>query len=377
MTRPRQRANGEGTVYENVSRGRFEGMLVTGYRPDGTVVRKKVTGKTKAEVRKKLAELRRLVEGGADNVDRRITVASYAKSWAAEQLAVRDVMDSTRTNYQNVLDGYLVPTFGRRTLAKLSPAHVEYGLAQLARDGLASNTIRLTKVVLGMVCDAAERDGILGRNPCRTARLPKARAPKERRAMTPAQAEKLLDNTAGTALHTPILVALATGLRPGELLTVRWNDLDLKSDPPTLRVRQAKTKKGRRVLPLPQPAVDALQAHHTDQACHARSTQSAWQDEDLVFPSTIGTPWNLANFRHRFQEACRTAKIGDWTPHELRHTTASWLIARGVSMKVVGELLGHSGISVTADVYGHLFGPSKEVADVLGSILSTSTIGSV
>jgi integrase len=82
--------------------------------------------------------------------------------------------------------------------------------------------------------------------------------------------------------------------------------------PPTLRVRQAKTNKGRRVLPLPQPAVDALHAHHTDQTCHAHSTQSAWQDEDLVFPSTIGTPWNLANFRHRFQEACRTAKIGDW-----------------------------------------------------------------
>ena len=169
-----------------------------------------------------------------------------------------------------------------------------------------------------------------------------------------------------------VMLAGSTGLRRSELVALTWSDIDLKSEPPTLRVRLAKTRKGRRVLPLPQPAVDALRAHHVDQERHALSTGSAWHDEDFVFPSTIGTRWNLANFRHRFQEACRTAKIGAWTPHELRHTTASWLIARGVSMKVVGELLGHSGISVTADVYGHLFGPSKEVADVLGSILSTS-----
>ena len=373
MAKQRVRANGEGTIYWDERRNRYVGELVAGYRDDGRPIRKKVQAATKAEVRGKLAELRRQIDGGATKIDRRLTVKQQAERWLTEMLPTRDVKASTERSYRDIVNHYVIPTWGSTPLARLSPVDVERGLGRLAKQGYSRSTVRHAKHLLGFICDDAEREGLILRNPCRSARLPKTKDPRPRKAMTPDQAQQLLVYLDASPLETPVRLALITGMRLGELLALRWDDLSLKTAQPTLTVRKSKTPRGRRVIPLARWSVPMLRAHRVAQVEAALALGPAWSDNGLVFPSEVGTPWDHANFRHRFQKACRDAGIGQWTPHELRHTTASWLISEGVPLKEVADTLGHASITVTADVYGHLFGPSERVASAIEGLLEAST----
>ena len=188
--------------------------------------------------------------------------------------------------------------------------------------------------------------------------------------MTTEQAQQLLEQVRGMPLEAPVTIALATGIRLGELLALQWSDLDFKRDEPTMRIRRAKTKRGQRVIKLPPSTVATMRAHRAAQNEIALACGPAWTNADLVFPSEVGTTWDSANFRHRFQKACLASGIVHLTPHELRHTSASWLIIEGVPLKEIADMLGHASITITADVYGHLFESSSRVAAVMEQMLA-------
>ena len=169
----RNRANGEGTIYWSEPKKRWVGEIVAGYRDDGRPRRRKVQATTKAEVRDRLAELQRQVDGGAAKIDRRLTVKQYAERWLTEMLPARDVKDSTEQSYRDIANRYVIPTWGSKTIARLSPVDVEQGLNRLARDQYSQSTVRHAKRVLSFICNEAERSELIVRNPCATARLPK------------------------------------------------------------------------------------------------------------------------------------------------------------------------------------------------------------
>lgn len=365
----RNRANGDGSVYWNRSKKRWVGAHVVGYGDDGRPRRRTVQATTKAKARERLAELKRHVDGGAAKIDQRLTVKQWAQYWLTDLLPARDVKDSTEQSYRDIANRYVIPTWGSKTIARLSPVDVEHGLNRLARQDYSQSTVRHAKRVLSFICNEAERDGRIVRNPCTTARLPKCKPPRERRAMSTGQARQLLEHVRGTPLEAPVTIALATGVRLGELLALQWSDLDLKRAEPTMGIRRSKTKRGQRVIKLPPSAVATLRAHRAAQNEIALACGPAWTNADLVFPSEVGTTWDKANFRHRFQQACRESGIGHWTPHELRHTAASWLIIEGVPLKEIADMLGHASITITADVYGHLFESSSRVAAVMEQML--------
>ncbi len=169
---------------------------------------------------------------------------------------------------------------------------------------------------------------------------------------------------------------LATGLRRGEALGLRWSDVDLdagrlvvtrqlKREGGTLVTADTKTARIRRALDLSAPMVEALRAlraHRARQAAERLALGAAWRDSGYVFTTSLGTPVDPRNCYREFRGICEDAGLGRWHPHELRHSAASLMLAQGVKPQDVSELLGHSLIRMTADVYGHVLAPDRKAA---------------
>jgi integrase len=193
------------------------------------------------------------------------------------------------------------------------------------------------------------------------------------RSLTIAEATSLLQVARGDRLEALYVVGLMCGLRPGELTGLPWTAVDL--DAAVLRVTQSlkreqsetgqvlfigetKTSTSKRTLDLPQPVVEALKTHRIRQVAERLALGESWTDNGLVFTTEIGTPIDPANLRRAFARLTRKAGLGDWHPHELRHSCASILSAAGVRIEVVADILGHDGPRVTAAVYRHRIDPS-------------------
>ncbi len=385
--RNNRRPSGEGTVYFDARRRRWEGQIrVTA--SDGTTARRKVTAATETEVRQKLRALAVASDQGRLERNKNITVGTFLDDWAANVLP-DSVAPATVRIYSDVIRLYLKPTLGTNRLASLRPADVTKMVRQLTAQGLAPNTVRTARSVLRRALKYALHDGLVIRNAAADAfgvRVPAAAG----RTMTPEQAQSFLATIAGHRLEAAWTVALACGLRLGETLGLTWEDIDLdrrqvvvrralKRHPGAgLELSTTKTATSMRTVHLPAFAAEALDQHRHRMNGEADEAGELWEPapfgHDLVFRTPIGTAVDPANFRHETYKATVAAGIGRWTPHELRHSAASLLIARGVPLKVVSETLGHSSIRVTADVYGHLLDEGRRAAaDAMDEALGGST----
>jgi integrase len=360
-----KRANGTGTVRYNAGRARWEGRLTTGWRADGQPVRKMVTGRTRDDVELDLARLRVGASIGLPAPDRSSTVRTYLEWWIAHGLG--RVTQGTADNYRNVVRSYILPHLGSHRLVRLTAAHVRQMLEALDERGLSPNTQRLARSVLRRALRHAEAEGLVGRNVAALADGVRVPAP-EGRTLTPAEARVLLREAATRRNGAAITLGLALGLRRGELLGLMWDDLELDDVPATLTIRRAlkkrpggsdylvleepKTRGSRRTIPIPGPVVEVLRGHRVASGGLA----------GLVFRSPTGGPVDPDAFTKFVGDVTVAAGLGRWSPHELRHSAASILLAQGVPLKIVSEVLGHSSIRITADVYGHLIGPPTEAA---------------
>jgi len=196
------------------------------------------------------------------------------------------------------------------------------------------------------------------------------------------QARQLLDAAAGYRFEAAVVLALAYGMRRGEVLGLHWPALDWSAG--TLRVTHSvrrvkerdessgrrtrvvvtelKTPKSRRILALTPELVARFRQHRVRQAEAQMAAGALWQDYGLIFASEVGTPMDPDNFSHSFARLCQRAGLGHWHPHELRHSGASLMLAQGTPLHVVSEVLGHASIAITKDVYGHLLEGDKRAA---------------
>jgi integrase len=375
-----KRANGQGSIRYDKERKRYE-LRVT---IDGA--RRKVTGKSQAEVNDRADMLRRNAELGP-GLPAEVTVSRYLEHWIAEVLPLADLAQTTRDQYERMARLYVIPAIGRRRLDQLAPADVRSMLARLTDQGLSPATMRQARSVLSRALRTAEVDGLVARN---AARLVDGirQANKEGRTLTPADARTLLSASHGHEYEALVYVLLSLGLRKGEALGLSWADIDLDATAPKLTIRRAlkkdarertyldepKTSRSRRTIHLPGTLVEVLRRHKVRQAeqrlAFGEGWGGRWSDEDLVFTTSIGTALDPNRVNRQVQAIAVEAGLGRWTPHELRHSAASLLIAQGVPLKTISEMLGHSSIRVTADVYGHLFDDARaEVATAMESAL--------
>ncbi|WP_216870777.1 tyrosine-type recombinase/integrase [Modestobacter excelsi] len=250
------------------------------------------------------------------------------------------------------------------TLDRIRPSHVEGWVVELLRKGLAESTIRSAYTVLRAILDTAVRDGAMTTTPSAAVRRPKVKS-KEATHLTPTQVAELLSAAHQSRYATLFELLVHTGLRRGEALSLRWSDVDL--DRGTLRVRgtlaridgallvtEPKTAKSQRVVPLSDPAAELLRNVQHVQATERQLAGSTWHETGFVFTTGTGEPCDPRNALRAFKAAAARAGIPDASLHTLRHSAACVMLTHGVPLKVVSDILGHSSIAITVDVYGHV-----------------------
>ncbi|MFP5254868.1 MAG: tyrosine-type recombinase/integrase [Acidimicrobiia bacterium] len=366
-----RRGHGEGALFYEEDRDRWVGLLELPPDGSGRRRRRKVTGRTKTDARRKMRQLQRRLEDGRPTGDGSMTLGDLLERWLVDVLPARSRVQakSTITNYRWAA-GHAIRGLGRRRLNELTPENVEALLRHLAEEGMARNSVMRVRSVLVMALKHAQRREIVARNVAELSEMPtSARDPRSGRSLTLEQAHHLIDVAKEDRLGGLVTVGLMLGLRPGELCGLRWEDIDL--DAGVLCVNQArkrttddvgretlvlgppKTSKSRRALVLPQPVLAALREHAGLQQRERRAAGERWQDLDLVFATKVGTPMSPSNLRRDLARLTITAGLGRWSPNELRHSAASLLSASAVPLEQIADVLGHTDTRMLLKHYRH------------------------
>jgi integrase len=379
----RKRVSGEGT-YKKRKDGRWEAQY-TIHTPSGTK-RKSVYGRTKEEVAMKLRKAIADSEGGLVFDAEGLTVAEYLRHWL-EGSVKGSVWHTTYRDYAGHVKNHIAPELGRLKLVKLTATHVQALYRKKLDSGLAPRTVQYIHATLHKALDQAVKWRLIPYNVSDAVTKPHQER-SERDALTLRQVLDFFEAAKGDRFEALYVLAVFTGMRPGEMLALRWSDLVLDNPEPVARVRRSlskyddgrpvikstKTEKGRAIALLPQ-VIEALQIHRKRQAEQRLKYSGLWRDEDLVFPSKTGGSMSWGNLvRRNLKPLMRAAGLPDGTrPYDLRHTFATLMLEQGENPKVVQEVLGHSRITHTMDTYSHV-SPNiqKEAFGRLGKRLKES-----
>lgn len=377
-----KRGNGEGSIYPHKNKA----GKVIGYRgsywihtTDGPK-RRYISGKKREDVRDKLAKaLSDRVEGLVFDAGV-LTVGEYLDRWLAD---VRDtVRTSTHEGYEYAVGPHIKPALGRVKLKDLNPSQIRWFYRDRLDSGLAPATVHKQHVVLHKALKAAVADGLIPRNAAAGLKLPRITR-KEIDPLDPEQARNLLKAARGDRLEALYVLALNTGMRQGELLALKWEDVDLERS--LVRVRRTltrsdkgfvlgepKTKKSRRTIRLTPGAVQALRAHLSRQLEEMERAESLYEPGGLIFATEMGTIINPSNLRNRsLKPLLRRAELRPIRFHDLRHTCATLLLGKDINPKIVSEMLGHASVRITLEIYSHLLPDMQEkAAKALEDVLS-------
>jgi integrase len=366
MGRVKGRANGDADVFPR----RNKQGKITSYRgpytgPDGR--RRYVSGKTKEEARKALREARANADAGLVFVAGKLTLADNLDRWLAD--SVKDtVRQRTYARHESIVRVHIKPAIGRVKLKALTPAHARALYRRKLDSGLAPRTVNYIHVTLHKALSQAVSDGLVPRNAA-SVRAPRPEKP-DIHPLSPDQARKLLSvaREIGDRFEALYVLALHCGLREGELLGLKGDDIDLSGATATLHVSRTlsqtrdlghifeKPKNGKgRSVKCSQKATEALKHHRARQNEERLGMGSLWADIGLVFPTITGTTMSGTNLLGRhFKPLLKRAELPLIRLHDLRHTYATILLMAGKHPKYVQELLGHASISITLDNYSHV-----------------------
>jgi integrase len=306
------------------------------------------------------------------------TVAEHTERWLAVQ-GRSAKKASTIKNYEWAVHQWLLPTLGDIPIGELTVDDVESVLFAMQDAGLAKNSMVRVRSVLSQVLDRAVRRRAVDRNVATLAVIP-AGTRRQGRSLTLEQATKLLQEAERSRLGALVVTGLLLGLRPGELAGLRWSDVDLGRGILSVEHARVETPDGpvigdpkeewtRRKLNMPAAVITALRRHRRRQDFEKAAAGPAWHDFDLVFPTSVGTPFDRWGLRRRLQTITRAAGLGEWQPKELRHSFVSLLSDAGVPIEVIADLVGHRNARITAEVYRHRIrrtvGAAKPVMDAI------------
>ena len=367
----RRRGHGEGAIYQRESDGLWCTSVDLGII-NGKRKRKVIYGKTRKEVADKLKALQREQALGVNLAAASLTLGAFLDRWLAEIVVVRN-RPRTHASYSDTARLYIKPHLGSILLTKLAPEQVQAVLNTLSTQGLAPRTVAYTRAVLRKALNQALRWGHVARNVATLVDVPMARR-HPIIPLTSTQARAFLHAVQGHRLEVLYRLTLSLGLRRGEALGLRWQDVDLEGKSIQIAVAlqrfkgklvltAPKTDTSARQLPLPDVLVTALRVHGMAQELERATAGDTWQEHSLVFPTPHGTPTEPSNLVRHFKTALKAAELPATTRfHDLRHSCATFLIAQGVHPRVVMEILGHSQIGITMDTYAHVLPESQRQA---------------
>lgn len=363
MAAKKRRPAGSGSVFKD-ARGYWTGQVLVGYDPDtGRPKYIKKRSKVQADVVAWMNEQTMKAGAGLDLAPERITVETFLNRWL--ETVKRSNRYTTHKGYAQICRDHVIPRIGKIFMAKLTQAQIQGVLDALHDTGRARNTIRNVKAALMTATADCERQYPNAYHAVRAAKLPKVekKGKPVMHALTPEQVQQLFVAVESERLKALYWVAVLLGLRQGELLGLKVEDIDLETR--TLYVRQAaQSQKGKGVvlvptkteasespLPLPDVLIPILREHLA--TLDEERTYSKWKENDLLFPTVVGTAMSGRNLVRHFKAMLKRADLPEIRFHDLRHSCASLLIALGVHPRVVMEILRHSQISTTMNIYAH------------------------
>ena len=379
---PKRRANGEGNIRKRKD-GRWEGRYTVGHDPEtGKAIIKNVLGKTQAEVKEKLKKAIEENVGIGYGRAKNYTVGTWLEVWL-ENYAKIKLRPSTFKTSQGFLKNHIKPQLGSIPLADLTSldlqrfykhlldgGRVDRIEAKKKPKGLAPKTVRNIHQMIGSAYNLAMEQKLVTRNPADGCALPKAEH-KEMQTLPVEQLTSFLREAKDSGVFALYYIDLTTGLRRGELLGLKWSDIDLEKG--DLRVQRQigridgkiiemplKTKNVYRALPLSTDAIDVLMQQRR------KTGNSEW-----VFPSPTGGLLSPDSVLHMLHRVLKRAGLPKVRFHDLRHTFATLALQNGVDIKTVSGMLGHFSAGFTLDTYAHVTTSAKrEAAKTMGNILS-------
>jgi len=352
-----RRGHGEGSIYL-----RSDGRWAASISVEGGK-RKTFYGKTRKEVQEQLKTALHQQQQGMLASGPQQTMKQFLAQWLEDHKHSIRVRSYER--YEEMVRLHIIPVLGRYQLQKLTAQQVRAFYTKKLNEGLSPTTVNGLHAVLHKALDDAVRLGILARNVC-DAVSPPRRAHFEIQPLSTEQAQQLLAAARGHNMEALFVLALTTGMRRGEVLALKWQDIDFAHN--TLHVRriftrrpgnryieaEPKTEKSRRSIALAPMVVELLKQHRIRQAEAKLQASETWQERGLVFCTAVGTPLNPSKVVDRFKTLLKKAGLPEIRFHDLRHSAATILLSMGVHPKVVQELLGHNQISMTMDIYSHV-----------------------
>jgi integrase len=358
-----KRANGEGNVYRRAN-GTWEARMTYVDAATGRRTRVSFYAATQAAARQKMKDARGRLDRGAPVRDGTRSVGDWLKHWRETTLAVSDRKPATRSLYSALSRKHLeCGVFGAISLDRLRPSDIEGLILALRDKGLSDSTVRQVYTVARIGLDGAVRDGLLAVNPAACVQRPGV-ARREAVHLDPDAVSAVLAAAQRSRYYPALVLVASTAIRRGEALALSWSDVDL--DAAVLVVTktigridgklergEVKTQRSRRTIPLSASVVAMLRRHRTTQRAERLRAGDQWTDTGLVFTTELGHAVEPRNLLRVIEAAARRAGVEGVGVHTLRHSAATAWLENGVHIKAVSDLLGHSSVAITGDVYGH------------------------
>ena len=378
---PKKRANGEGSIRKRKD-GRWEGRYTAGHDPaTGKQIFKNVLGKTQAEVKEKLKKA--LVEAGQIDFTKsgKYTVGTWMDEWF-ENVAKIKVRPSSHQTYRGYIDNHIKPNIGNIPLEKLTTmdlqrlyrtlltkGRVERIEAENQPSGLSAKTVRNINQVISSALDLAVVQKIIPSNPTDACELPKVEH-REMQTIPEEQLQAFLTEAKATGVYEMYYIELATGLRRGELLGLKWQDIDWKNG--IIKVRRQIARVDGQIVEAPLKTKNSYRTVTiSPQAIEVLKQQRAKTHDQYVFPSPNGGPISPDSVNNMLKRVLARAGIPKVRFHDLRHTFATIALQNGVDIKTVSGMLGHFSAGFTLDTYAHVTtSAQKEAAQTMGNVLS-------
>lgn len=390
-----KRANGEGSINKYIVKGVQKGWrasILVGKDESGKNIRKQFYGKTQKEVKQKLEEFKGQISLGALPTDDKLTLEQWYYTWLFDYRK-KDLKPKSFEKYEGIYRNYIKDTsLGKIKLKDLRATHLQqYYNKLLDIDKKAVSTVKGLNTRLKPCLSEAEKQGYIQKNYCKMVTLPKENKVKEIKVLTPEQQQSFINAIKGHELEMLFLVALSTGLRLGEILGLKWCDIDFNSGNLTVnrtlqRVTEIsrdgnreskvieqlpKTKNSIRTVPIPKNILSKLKDHKLEQSKNRLKLGELYLNNDYVFCNDLGYPIDDKKPARNLKSILNTLDIEPIKFHALRHTYATRLFEANVPPKTVQVLMGHYDISITLDIYTHVMDDTKlEAVDKLNEIFS-------
>lgn len=337
------------------------------------------TSKNQQGARDWLRKIKDQIDQGLTYDDERTTVGKFLEGWLATKKG--ELRLATYEQYSWVSRLYLQPYLGKIRLKDISSGQVQNFYDQLAKAGKGVRSIKVAHAVLHECLEQAKNLGLIARNPTEFSSIPKQEK-KKINIWTEDQVLKFLGFIRGHRNEHLYHLALATGMRRGELLGLKWQDVDWKNQKLLVSrqcfhprgggfiFQEPKTKLGRRVVRLGSGLIEQLRGQLYNIDLMRKISKNRWQENDLIFPSILGTPQGDRNLTHEFQELVKLSGLPVIRFHDCRHTAASIMLTHGIQPAIVAGMLGHS-MAILLSTYTHYLPDTQaEAAQLMSDITS-------